>query len=151
MTARVQLKKKSGREAQGAWRQDELIGGKPPVVKWLDFDFEAKYIHKRQNHPVLRGCYITTMTAMVQLQKNKISGLDPQWAWRQGELIDGKPPAVKWLTMNTGSREWQLKFEVGSWKPVSSPRELQRKGAGQRVQEPLDTETHDATLSQAIA
>jgi hypothetical protein len=23
----------SGREAQGAWRQDELIGGKPLVVK----------------------------------------------------------------------------------------------------------------------
>jgi hypothetical protein len=27
-------KKKSGRGSQGAWRQDELIGGKPPVVKW---------------------------------------------------------------------------------------------------------------------
>jgi hypothetical protein len=26
-------KKISGRESQGAWRQDELIGGKPPVVK----------------------------------------------------------------------------------------------------------------------
>jgi hypothetical protein len=25
----------SGREHQGAWRQDDLIGGKPPVVKWL--------------------------------------------------------------------------------------------------------------------
>jgi hypothetical protein len=36
MTARVQLKKEiSGREYQGAWRQDELIGGKPPVVKQL--------------------------------------------------------------------------------------------------------------------
>jgi hypothetical protein len=23
----------AGRESQGAWRQDELIGGKPPVVK----------------------------------------------------------------------------------------------------------------------
>jgi hypothetical protein len=23
----------SGRGSQGAWRQDELIGGKPPVVK----------------------------------------------------------------------------------------------------------------------
>jgi hypothetical protein len=23
----------SGRDPQGAWRQDELIGGKPPVVK----------------------------------------------------------------------------------------------------------------------
>jgi hypothetical protein len=27
--------KNSGRESQGAWRQHELIGGKPPVVKWL--------------------------------------------------------------------------------------------------------------------
>jgi hypothetical protein len=33
MTARVQLKKKSGPDPQVAYRQDELIGGKPPVVK----------------------------------------------------------------------------------------------------------------------
>jgi hypothetical protein len=34
MTASVQLKKKvGGREFQGACRQDELIGGKPPIVK----------------------------------------------------------------------------------------------------------------------
>jgi hypothetical protein len=26
-------KKVSGRESQGAWRQDELIGGKSPVLK----------------------------------------------------------------------------------------------------------------------
>jgi hypothetical protein len=26
-------KKNTGRESQGAYRQDELIGGKPPVVK----------------------------------------------------------------------------------------------------------------------
>jgi hypothetical protein len=26
-------KKKTGREPQEAWRQEELIGGKPPVVK----------------------------------------------------------------------------------------------------------------------
>jgi hypothetical protein len=34
--ARVELQKKypvSGRDLQGACRQDELIGGKPPVVK----------------------------------------------------------------------------------------------------------------------
>jgi hypothetical protein len=29
----VAKKKKSGRDPQGAWRQDELIGGKPPVVQ----------------------------------------------------------------------------------------------------------------------
>jgi hypothetical protein len=34
MTARVQLKKKiSGRDSEEVWRQDELIGGKLPVVK----------------------------------------------------------------------------------------------------------------------
>jgi hypothetical protein len=34
MTASVQLEKKNvGRESQGAWGQDKLIGGKPPVVK----------------------------------------------------------------------------------------------------------------------
>jgi hypothetical protein len=36
MTARIQLQKKKenfGRESQGAWHKDELIGGKLPVVK----------------------------------------------------------------------------------------------------------------------
>jgi hypothetical protein len=33
MTASVQLQKKSGRDPQGAWRQEELIDGKTPVVK----------------------------------------------------------------------------------------------------------------------
>jgi hypothetical protein len=32
MTASVQLKKITGRESQGR-RQDDLIGGKPPLVK----------------------------------------------------------------------------------------------------------------------
>jgi hypothetical protein len=36
ITENVQLKNKiTGRESQGACRQDELIGGKPTVVKWL--------------------------------------------------------------------------------------------------------------------
>jgi hypothetical protein len=30
---KVSVEKISGREAQGAWRQDEMIGAKPPVVK----------------------------------------------------------------------------------------------------------------------
>jgi hypothetical protein len=33
MTAGVQLKKIAAHESQGACRQDELMGGKPPVVK----------------------------------------------------------------------------------------------------------------------
>ena len=33
ITARGQLEKISGRDPQGAWRQDELIGGKPQIVK----------------------------------------------------------------------------------------------------------------------
>jgi hypothetical protein len=33
ITARVQLKKMSGGGSEGALRQDELIGSKPPVVK----------------------------------------------------------------------------------------------------------------------
>jgi hypothetical protein len=33
MKASIQLKKNAGRESQGACRPDELIGGKPPVVK----------------------------------------------------------------------------------------------------------------------
>jgi hypothetical protein len=34
------------------------------------------------------------MTASVQLKK-KISGREPQWAWRQAEMIADKPPVVK--------------------------------------------------------
>jgi hypothetical protein len=37
MTARVHLKKNSGRYSQRALRQDELIGGKPPVSVDLFF------------------------------------------------------------------------------------------------------------------
>jgi hypothetical protein len=33
MSESVQMEKISGRWSEGAWRQDELIGGKPPVVK----------------------------------------------------------------------------------------------------------------------
>jgi hypothetical protein len=33
MKASIQLRKNDGRESQVACRQDELIGGKPPVVK----------------------------------------------------------------------------------------------------------------------
>jgi hypothetical protein len=35
MNAGVQLKKNTGRDSQGAWRQDELTGGKPAIVKQL--------------------------------------------------------------------------------------------------------------------
>jgi hypothetical protein len=35
MTARFHLKRNFGRQPLGAWRQDELIDGKPPVVKQL--------------------------------------------------------------------------------------------------------------------
>jgi hypothetical protein len=33
MKASIQLEKNAGSESQGACRQDELIGGKPPVIK----------------------------------------------------------------------------------------------------------------------
>jgi hypothetical protein len=33
MKAGFQLKKNAGCESQGACRQDEVIGGKPPVIK----------------------------------------------------------------------------------------------------------------------
>jgi hypothetical protein len=33
MKANIQLKNIIGRESQGACRQDELIGGKPPIIK----------------------------------------------------------------------------------------------------------------------
>jgi formamidopyrimidine-DNA glycosylase len=37
----------------------------------------------------------------------------------------------------------------GSWKLISSARGLQKKGASQRGQEPLDKEAEDATLLEA--
>jgi hypothetical protein len=35
-------RKISDRESQGAWRQDELIGGKPPVVKSQSVSLESR-------------------------------------------------------------------------------------------------------------
>jgi hypothetical protein len=40
-----------------------------------------------------KGCYIRTMTTSVQVKK--VSSRKSQGAWRQDELIDGKPPVVK--------------------------------------------------------
>jgi hypothetical protein len=37
------------------------------------------------------------MTAKSSVEKNKISGRDPQGVWRQNELIGGKPQVVKEL------------------------------------------------------
>jgi hypothetical protein len=37
MTASAQLKQITDRESQGICRQDELIGGKPPVGKYVWF------------------------------------------------------------------------------------------------------------------
>jgi hypothetical protein len=37
MTAIVQLKENGGRESQGVWCQDKLIGGKSPVEKYSAF------------------------------------------------------------------------------------------------------------------
>jgi hypothetical protein len=38
MKASVQLKKNTGRESQGAYPQDELIGSKSSVVKYYNSD-----------------------------------------------------------------------------------------------------------------
>jgi hypothetical protein len=43
-------------------------------------------------------------------------------------------------------KESIVSCEFASWSPDSSARELQRKGASQREQEPLHTETEDTTL-----
>jgi hypothetical protein len=40
-----------------------------------------------------RGCYIRTIIASVQSEK--ISGRGSEGAWRQAELLGGKPPVVK--------------------------------------------------------
>jgi hypothetical protein len=41
-----------------------------------------------------RGCYISTITASVQLE-NKITGRKSQGTCRQDKLIDGKPPVAE--------------------------------------------------------
>jgi hypothetical protein len=40
------------RESQGACRQDEPIGGKPPVVKWLSCwsDYNKKKIQRKEHN-----------------------------------------------------------------------------------------------------
>jgi hypothetical protein len=49
-------KKISGREPQSAWRQDELTGSRPPVVKLtLTLIRPSLHLHKtrKRNHPEL--------------------------------------------------------------------------------------------------
>jgi hypothetical protein len=58
------------------------------------------------------------MTTRVLLQ-NEISGSDPQGAWRQGEIIDGKPPVVKLLRLLTPWSEW-VREGVREWAPAGS-------------------------------
>jgi hypothetical protein len=41
-----------------------------------------------------RECYVKTMRASVQLE-NKITGRESRGAFRQDELIGGKPPVAK--------------------------------------------------------
>jgi hypothetical protein len=45
------VKKSAGRKSQEAWRQDELIGGKRPVVKWLWhwLSVQMKFIQSNDN------------------------------------------------------------------------------------------------------
>jgi hypothetical protein len=57
---------------------------------------KVMHIHKRQTNLLVReDGYIRTMIARVQLQKRKIYSRESQGAWRQDELIGGKPPVVK--------------------------------------------------------
>jgi hypothetical protein len=55
---------------------------------------KAKLICKRQTHFLVREDSYEDYDRKVQLQK-EISGREPQGAWRQDEVIDGKPPVVK--------------------------------------------------------
>jgi hypothetical protein len=60
----------------------------------------------------------------------RIRGREPQRTWHQEELTDGKPPVLK---SNSNS---ELKLEVGSWKPVSSARQLPAEASGQSMRLP---------------
>jgi hypothetical protein len=44
MKASIQLKKNGGRDYQGACREEELIGSKPPVVNNSDSDSEFNHL-----------------------------------------------------------------------------------------------------------
>jgi hypothetical protein len=46
---------------------------------------KAKPLYKRQTNPHVRGCYLTTMPADVELRKNR--WCEPQGMWRQDEMI----------------------------------------------------------------
>jgi hypothetical protein len=53
---------------------------------------KPKHIHKRQTHLLVRED--VTWGLWAQEFSCKISGREPQGAWRQEELIGGKPPVV---------------------------------------------------------
>jgi hypothetical protein len=53
-TASVQLENKiTGRQSQGVCRQDEIIGGKPPIVKYLTHSHAVFVSSLRLSHGAL--------------------------------------------------------------------------------------------------
>jgi hypothetical protein len=61
ITASVRLEKNAGHGSKGAWRQDELIGGKLPVVKWpwlvLPTRETVKYVHEYRRASTKNVCF----------------------------------------------------------------------------------------------
>jgi predicted transposase YbfD/YdcC len=56
---------------------------------------KAKHIHKRQTHFMSEHMLHNDHDSKDSAEKKIISGRDTQGAWRQDELIGGKPPVAK--------------------------------------------------------
>jgi hypothetical protein len=54
---------------------------------------KAKPFHKRQTHPLIRECYVETLTTRVQLKKYLVVSLKGLGC--QDKLTGGKLPVVK--------------------------------------------------------
>jgi hypothetical protein len=75
MTARVQLQKKKifGRDPQAAWLQDEVIGGKPPVVEWLWLGLSLNGVNGRSPKTIL---YLWDLELKNAILKKNTSGTE---------------------------------------------------------------------------
>jgi hypothetical protein len=62
-------------------------------VRYVQFT-TVKHIHKRETHPLVREMLHKDCDRKRSVAK-KVSGRELQGAWRQDDLIGGKPPVVK--------------------------------------------------------
>jgi hypothetical protein len=120
MTARVQLQRKNpGSDSQRDWHQDELIGGKPPVVKWLWLCEEQRVRQK----PMWRRVRIPPLW-VVEGDEKGIQCLGHNWATLILGVINKRTwPSRLWESLIWDSKiwSWARGTQIREWLCLREP------------------------------